>query len=72
MCKDFLRNLKSLHNCDKFEEFLQKLYNFYITVLDLSFIFFSKVLIDNKTSNNRFQIVVKPSKKFAAKIFILL
>ena len=65
----FLRILKNLYTCDKIEEFLRKLYSFYITILDLSFI--SKVLIDYKTSNSRVRTVVKLSMEIDAKILII-
>ena len=61
-------NLRSL---SKFDKFSQKLYNVFITMPKLSFIFFySKVLIDDKDSKNRVQIVVKLSMKLDPKTLI--
>ena len=63
----FLLNLKSLYTI--FEKFLVKNSQFFVIILVLSF---SKVLIDDKTSNNRVQIVLKLSIETDPKIFSLL
>ena len=42
MNKKILLNLKNLYNGDKHEKFLYTLYNFFITILDLSFLFLFK------------------------------
>ena len=44
---------------------------FCIPILDMSIVFFSKILIEFKTSNNRSQTVVKVSMKIGPKIFNL-
>ena len=64
---NFSLNLKSLYT--KFGKFPVKIYNFFITIHVLSN---SKVLIDDKTSNNRVQIVLKLSIEIDPKIFNLL
>ena len=64
---NFLLNLKNLYTI--FEKILVKNFQFFVTILVLSY---SKVLIDDKTSNNRIQIVVKLSTEInQLKIFNL-
>ena len=64
---NFLLNLKNLYTI--FEKILVKNFQFFVTILVLSY---SKVLMYDKTSNNRIQIVVKLSTEInQLKIFNL-
>ena len=63
----FIKNIENTMNISFYSEFSQNSYSVFITKAELSFIFFAKILIDDKDSKNRVQSVVKLSMELDPK-----